>query len=203
MPRTAPRASTCSPGSSSSDIPGTVEPSPGRRHPFEYPGEDTQAPRPRPMNRRRREHPDPCPGIERHSKRRMSIPAINTLFFAAARPQLHSSRTAVSDPDPIALDNDRHLACSSRMFQHFLKSRLICGNIDILRPCSISRPGFICKGSSPFSVNDYLFCHSRTSHSKKLTHAAGWYFSGSRNNVTGFLIGLLCDFVHSPIGVHF
>ena len=56
-------------------------------------------------------------------------------------------------------NNDRHFPHTFGHLEHFIELFTVVGYINVSGFVSVSRPGFVCIGSTGFAINDYFVCH--------------------------------------------
>ena len=69
---------------------------------------------------------------------------------------LHASCTPIADFYLFTFNNDRHFPHTLGHFEHFLELFTVVSDVYVSGFVSVSRPGFVCVGSTGFAINDYF-----------------------------------------------
>ena len=97
-------------------------------------------------------HPSVCP------KEVTGVPSLLLITDES----LHASCTPIADFYLLTFNNDRHFPHTLGHFEHFLEFFIVVSDVYVSGFVSVSRPGFVCVGSTGFAINDYFVCHGHS-----------------------------------------
>ena len=100
-------------------------------------------------------HPSVCP------KEVTGVPSLLLITDES----LHASCTPIADFYLLTFNNDRHFPHTLGHFEHFLELFTVVSDVYVSGFVSVSRPGFVCVGSTGFAIKDYFVCHLLSSFS--------------------------------------